>query len=1158
MAATSGKLRPPFRLLLLLLAAAVARSVDGVELTLLTGAREKGAVCLDGSPPGYHLQRGFGSGEHSWFIHLQGGAWCNTIEDCSKRKMSAYGSSKFMRAVEFNGILSNDQQLNSDFYNWNRVFIRYCDGASFSGDGEAQDQDGSTLHFRGLRIWEAVINELMGKGLATAKQVTRQSFMIHWHSDQEPCQRVIRLDKNHSCFIGTLIKNHVNEFHFSSTHFRPYSQVALLVVWLHYCTAMIFMQDFLRRFQLNAFLMLDFSLILRIYPGRGTCGLYSMELFIFRNKFVDDIEVVKDKKDWGLFIDSCFTHCQTPFDISWNSQASPVLGNKTVAEAIGDWYFERSYEVKEIDCEYPEIDHPVHHPPRTCSVHTRAAATGEMPILPRRRYAEPLLLLLLAAVARSTAAAPDVVELILLTGAQEKGAVCLDGSPPGYHLQRGFGSGEHSWLIYLEGGAWCDTIESCSNRKTTELGSSKLMEAQEFEGILSNNQTVNSDFYNWNKVFIRYCDGASFSGNAEAQDQDGSTLHFRGLRIWQAVLDELMEKGLASAKQALLSGCSAGGLATLLHCNDFHARFPKEVSAKCLPDAGIFLDILCSSEDLSGKRLMWSVFNGTVQLQNVSEVLPKDCLAKKDRTECFLATELVKSITAPTLIVNSAYDSWQIRDTLAPVGSYPGQSWLNCTNDIGNCNSTQMEVLNGFRKKFVDGVKVVKDKKDWGLFIDSCFMHCQTKYSISWSSQFSPVLGNMTIAKAVGDWYFERSKTVKEIDCDSKLRSPVLPRRRLAEPFLLLLLLLLLAAVARPTAAADVVELTLLAGAQEKGAVCLDGSPPGYHLQRGFGSGEHSWLVFLEGGAWCNSIESCSRRKMGVYGSSKFMKAAEFNGILSNDQQLNSDFYNWNKVAIRYCDGASFSGDAEAQDKDGSTLHFRGLRIWEAVVDELMGKGLATAKQAILSGCSAGGLAALLHCNDFHARFPKEVSAKCLPDAGFFLDVEDLSGERHMWSVFNGTVHLQNVREVLSKDCLTKKDPTECFFPAELVKSITAPTLILNSAYDSWQMDPFLDSHGPVAKLTFGIAVPHKSKNKFVDDVEIVKDKKDWGLFIDSCFTHCQTPFNISWSSQASPVLGSKTVAEAVGDWYFERSYEVKEIDCEYPCNPTCSSQLPT
>jgi hypothetical protein len=31
--------------------------------------------------------------------------------------------------------------------------------------------------------------------------------------------------------------------------------------------------------------------------------------------------------------------------------------------------------------------------------------------------------------------------------------------------------------------------------------------------------------------------------------------------------------------------------------------------------------------------------------------------------------------------------------------------------------------------------------------------------------------------------------------------------------------------------------------------------------------------------------------------------------------------------------------------KDGTKLFFRGLRIWEAVVDELMAKGLDTAKQ---------------------------------------------------------------------------------------------------------------------------------------------------------------------------------------------------------------------
>lgn len=29
-------------------------------------------------------------------------------------------------------------------------------------------------------------------------------------------------------------------------------------------------------------------------------------------------------------------------------------------------------------------------------------------------------------------------------------AVCLDGTLPGYHLHRGYGSGANSWLIQLE------------------------------------------------------------------------------------------------------------------------------------------------------------------------------------------------------------------------------------------------------------------------------------------------------------------------------------------------------------------------------------------------------------------------------------------------------------------------------------------------------------------------------------------------------------------------------------------------------------------------------------------------------------------------------------------------------------------------------------
>lgn len=42
--------------------------------------------------------------------------------------------------------------------------------------------------------------------------------------------------------------------------------------------------------------------------------------------------------------------------------------------------------------------------------------------------------------------------------------------------------------------------------------------------------------------------------------------------------------------------------------------------------------------------------------------------------------------------------------------------------------------------------------------------------------------------------------------------------------------------------------------------------------------------------------------------------------------------------------------------------------------------------KALLSGCSAGGLASFLHCDNFTKYLPENASVKCLSDAGFFLD----------------------------------------------------------------------------------------------------------------------------------------------------------------------------
>ncbi|KAL8545253.1 hypothetical protein ACS0TY_005444 [Phlomoides rotata] len=268
---------------------------------------------------------------------------------------------------------------------------------------------------------------------------------------------------------------------------------------------------------------------------------------------------------------------------------------------------------------------------------------------------------------------------------------------------------------------------------------------------------------------------------------------------------------------------------------------------------------------------------------------------------------------------------------------------------------------------------------------------------------------------------------------------------------------------ATPPPNALMVGLTLIQGAAARGAVCLDGTIPGYHLHRGFGSGAYSWLIQLEGGGWCNNIRACVYRKKTRRGSSNyFERQIPFTGILSNKAWENPDFFNWNRVKIRYCDGASFSGDSENK---AAGLQFRGQRIWSAAIQELMSKGMRYANHALLSGCSAGGLASILHCDEFRNKFPGSTKVKCLSDAGLFVDTLDVSGRRSIRDFFGGVVSLQGVGIHLPRSCTRHLDPTSCFFPQNLIANIRTPLFILNAAYDAWQIQESLaplkaDPHG--------------------------------------------------------------------------------------------------
>ncbi|KAF9595238.1 hypothetical protein IFM89_038092 [Coptis chinensis] len=328
-----------------------------------------------------------------------------------------------------------------------------------------------------------------------------------------------------------------------------------------------------------------------------------------------------------------------------------------------------------------------------------------------------------------------MVPLTLIQGAGAKGAVCLDGTLPGYHWHRGYGSGANSWIVNLEGGGWCNNRRTCVFRTTTRRGSSAHMEKQiPFTGILSNKAEENPDFFNWNRVKLRYCDGASFTGDSE--------------------------------DQALLSGCSAGGLATILHCDEFRGLFSSSTKVKCLSDGGMFLD----ASDVSGGRTLRNMFEGVVSLQGLQKNLPPTCTNHMDPTSCFFPQNLIANVRTPMFLLNAAYDAWQVQASLIPPAADPQGYWTACKKDHLRCSTSQIQFFQGFRNQMLNAIKGFSVPQQNGLFINSCFAHCQSERQDTWFSDNSPLVHNKEIvvmqgiAQSVGDWYFDRSG-VKEIDC---------------------------------------------------------------------------------------------------------------------------------------------------------------------------------------------------------------------------------------------------------------------------------------------------------------------------------------------------------------------------------------------------------
>ena len=345
------------------------------------------------------------------------------------------------------------------------------------------------------------------------------------------------------------------------------------------------------------------------------------------------------------------------------------------------------------------------------------------------------------------------------------------------------------------------------------------------------------------------------------------------------------------------------------------------------------------------------------------------------------------------------------------------------------------------------------------------------------------------------------------------------------------------------------------------GAVCIDGSTPGYFFREGKGPDSNKWIIHLHGGAWCYDAETCFRRSYSILGSSNNWSAENitnfFQGILSKNKEINPYFNDWNVVVQSYCDGGLFSGRRKRPlVHRGRKLYFRGRQILKAMVESLKRRNLQKASDIVLSGTSAGGLAVLLQGDYLKHRLPKTALVRGLVDAGFFLNSQAEDGTNIIGNQFRGLYDLHNPK--LRKACEREQNNSTkflCLFPENTLQQNKLPIYFINALYDHWQLSELQQVHcvyhNDQCMTTERDRILNFRKVMFSRLNDAIKHLPNAGLFADSCIGHGQAIVDYTWSRIR---VNNSTLRDAFDKWLRDVHGEKRHfnVDCHFPCNGSC------
>ena len=357
-----------------------------------------------------------------------------------------------------------------------------------------------------------------------------------------------------------------------------------------------------------------------------------------------------------------------------------------------------------------------------------------------------------------------IVELDNSTGAK-----CLDGSNFKYFYSPGIGVGVKKFMFFLAGGGYCgyenlDMLTSCLQRTKTEKGSSlylglngTILTTNSSWGYFSSIEESNPYFWNWNKIYMLYCDGTLYQGfREEPINYNGTDLWFRGYNNTFATFEHVRKHfGLFEAEEIIMSGASSGAHASLLWMPFLKKYLPARIKLSGISDAGLFLDTLNLNTNCFAFRHHLQIITNVTNSYELDVFA--SCKYKKNKEKfylCFIPEYIAENIDVPMFIINSQNDYEFMRTAYGLTCLVGGLSNCLGVDDI-NQKITQ------FREEFLRvAFKLKTLKPTWGFWSRRCLEHFYIN-SEAWEGNFTVFDAERNIKAdlkgALYEWYLNKN-----------------------------------------------------------------------------------------------------------------------------------------------------------------------------------------------------------------------------------------------------------------------------------------------------------------------------------------------------------------------------------------------------------------